>query len=241
MQWHTVCKVECMLSFSELAFDAVYELSIALNTADDVKSASQLACGIISEKLQLSSVALRLKGESGFYTVCSAPQLQGGFSYKFARGKEPEKAEKYLFPHPPDTKPLVAVCYPRENPVCILCCDYTSASEHTYNEGISMLERIAGIIATWYSCRAMLEHKLDSLVEENSRIKSQIRAVADKLGDETGQIGETPQHTDSEKERVLQALKQSGWVQAKAARLLGMSVRQVNYRIKKYSINVMKF
>ncbi|OSM02223.1 nif-specific transcriptional activator NifA [Magnetofaba australis] len=35
-----------------------------------------------------------------------------------------------------------------------------------------------------------------------------------------------------ERERVLMALEQAGWVQAKAARLLGMTPRQVAYRIK---------
>ncbi|ABK43715.1 transcriptional regulator, NifA, Fis Family [Magnetococcus marinus MC-1] len=38
--------------------------------------------------------------------------------------------------------------------------------------------------------------------------------------------------TLEERERVMGALEQSGWVQAKAARLLGMTPRQVAYRIK---------
>ncbi|ADU66794.1 Nif-specific regulatory protein [Desulfurispirillum indicum S5] len=42
----------------------------------------------------------------------------------------------------------------------------------------------------------------------------------------------------NEYERVLQALEEAGWVQAKAARLLGMTVRQLNYRIKKYGIEL---
>lgn len=42
----------------------------------------------------------------------------------------------------------------------------------------------------------------------------------------------------SDKGRVIHALKQSGWVQAKAARMLGMTVRQINYRIKKYNIRL---
>ena len=36
----------------------------------------------------------------------------------------------------------------------------------------------------------------------------------------------------SEKERVIAALEQAGWVQAKAARLLGMTPRQIAYRIQ---------
>ncbi|MEQ1486464.1 helix-turn-helix domain-containing protein, partial [Methyloglobulus sp.] len=34
-----------------------------------------------------------------------------------------------------------------------------------------------------------------------------------------------------DRERVIAALEQSGWVQAKAARLLNMTPRQIAYRI----------
>lgn len=41
---------------------------------------------------------------------------------------------------------------------------------------------------------------------------------------------------DIERERILNALESSGWVQAKAARLLGITPRQIGYKIKKYNI-----
>jgi Nif-specific regulatory protein len=41
-----------------------------------------------------------------------------------------------------------------------------------------------------------------------------------------------------ERERVIAALEQSGWVQAKAARLLGMTPRQIAYRIQTLNIQV---
>jgi Nif-specific regulatory protein len=41
-----------------------------------------------------------------------------------------------------------------------------------------------------------------------------------------------------ERERVIAALEQSGWVQAKAARLLDMTPRQIAYRIQTLNINV---
>lgn len=44
-----------------------------------------------------------------------------------------------------------------------------------------------------------------------------------------------------ERERLIAALEQSGWVQAKAARLLGMTPRQIAYRIQTMKINVRKF
>lgn len=40
-----------------------------------------------------------------------------------------------------------------------------------------------------------------------------------------------------EKATILDAMKKSGWVQAKAARLLGITARQIGYKIKRYGIN----
>nr|MBI3612597.1 sigma 54-interacting transcriptional regulator [Nitrospirota bacterium] len=42
---------------------------------------------------------------------------------------------------------------------------------------------------------------------------------------------------DLERERLKAALERSGWVQAKAARALGLSPRQVAYKIKKYGMS----
>jgi len=39
-----------------------------------------------------------------------------------------------------------------------------------------------------------------------------------------------------EKSSILHALKEAGWVQAKAARILGITTRQIGYKIKKYEI-----
>jgi Nif-specific regulatory protein len=47
--------------------------------------------------------------------------------------------------------------------------------------------------------------------------------------------------TAIERERVESALVRAGHVQARAARLLGMSVRQLRYRIKKFGIEVERF
>jgi Nif-specific regulatory protein len=41
---------------------------------------------------------------------------------------------------------------------------------------------------------------------------------------------------DIERESILQVLKETGWVQAKAARALGITLRQIGYKIRKYGI-----
>jgi Nif-specific regulatory protein len=45
----------------------------------------------------------------------------------------------------------------------------------------------------------------------------------------------------TERERLIWALEQCGWVQAKAARLLNISPRQMGYALLKYNIEVKKF
>lgn len=44
----------------------------------------------------------------------------------------------------------------------------------------------------------------------------------------------------SERERVINAMEQSGWVQAKAARALNLTPRQIGYALKKYNIAIKK-
>ncbi len=39
-----------------------------------------------------------------------------------------------------------------------------------------------------------------------------------------------------EKQAILEALKKSSWVKARAARMLGITERMISYKIKKYGI-----
>jgi len=45
----------------------------------------------------------------------------------------------------------------------------------------------------------------------------------------------------TEKERLLDAMERSGWVQAKAARILGITPRQIGYALRKYRIEMKHF
>ena len=42
---------------------------------------------------------------------------------------------------------------------------------------------------------------------------------------------------DIEKSSILSALEKSGWVQARAARILGLTPRQIGYKMKKYGVS----
>jgi Nif-specific regulatory protein len=44
-----------------------------------------------------------------------------------------------------------------------------------------------------------------------------------------------------ERERLIEAMERSGWVQAKAARLLGLTPRQIGYALKKHGIPIKRY
>jgi transcriptional regulator with GAF, ATPase, and Fis domain len=64
--------------------------------------------------------------------------------------------------------------------------------------------------------------------------------VAQKLKEDTGSVIRIPpggiRWEEVEKDLILQALDMGGWVQKEAARLLGLSSRVLNYKIKQFGI-----
>ncbi len=65
---------------------------------------------------------------------------------------------------------------------------------------------------------------------------------------DTGPADANPEHFfattkehSSERERLIQAMEQAGWVKAKAARLLNLTPRQIGYALQKHDIPVKKF
>ena len=54
----------------------------------------------------------------------------------------------------------------------------------------------------------------------------------------SGAEPEPPSEELSERDRLVQAMERCGWVQAKAARLLGLTPRQIGYALKKYGIEL---
>jgi Nif-specific regulatory protein len=58
---------------------------------------------------------------------------------------------------------------------------------------------------------------------------------------EIPQDGEDEQLSQTEREQLINAMERSGWVQAKAARLLNLTPRQMGYALKKYNIEVKRF
>ena len=59
--------------------------------------------------------------------------------------------------------------------------------------------------------------------------------------EEVGLLGGVVDADEEERRRLIDALESAGWVQAKAARLLGLTPRQIGYALRKYDISIKKF
>ncbi|MDR2164821.1 MAG: nif-specific transcriptional activator NifA [Zoogloeaceae bacterium] len=73
------------------------------------------------------------------------------------------------------------------------------------------------------------------LIRTFPRESPRAHAVPSRTDVQTEEEEETPdpeEATRAERERIINALEQTGWVQARAARLLGMTPRQIAYRIQ---------
>ena len=58
---------------------------------------------------------------------------------------------------------------------------------------------------------------------------------------QAGNCGVLNGEGEAEQERLLQAMETAGWVQAKAARLLNLTPRQIGYALRKYDIPIKRF
>ena len=61
--------------------------------------------------------------------------------------------------------------------------------------------------------------------------------LCERAGPDCPAIG----HRAGEKERLIDAMEKSGWVQAKAARILGLTPRQIGYALKKHRVELKRF
>ena len=66
--------------------------------------------------------------------------------------------------------------------------------------------------------------------------------LSNATSDDTNEMVDVPPMTleESEKKAILSALKETGGIQSKAAKILGISRRAIHYKIKKYGINAAK-
>lgn len=83
------------------------------------------------------------------------------------------------------------------------------------------------------------------VTEVPSRPSAPSRSPADSYDEESGDVATAVLKDDDkpqgERERLIWAMEKCGWVQAKAARLLNITPRQMGYALQKYDIEVRRF
>ncbi len=83
-------------------------------------------------------------------------------------------------------------------------------------------------------------HVLSKPLQTEFPIENEEKKESEENETEDITVREHQKVTITEKGQILEALEKCGWVQAKAARYLGMTVRQLNYRIAKLNIKIKK-
>jgi Nif-specific regulatory protein len=74
-----------------------------------------------------------------------------------------------------------------------------------------------------------------------SKAGSATRQPAAAPGVISASVGTASAEEMSERDRLVDAMERAGWVQAKAARLLGLTPRQIGYALKKHEIDIKHF
>ena len=72
-------------------------------------------------------------------------------------------------------------------------------------------------------------------------MRSGVASGGDVEAPERVEVGADHDKPEGERERLIWAMERCGWVQAKAARLLNITPRQMGYALQKYQIEVRKF
>jgi Nif-specific regulatory protein len=75
------------------------------------------------------------------------------------------------------------------------------------------------------------------------RIAERSNDTADIGIENTEPVGSSSrgQEDATERQRLVDAMEKSGWVQAKAARLLGLTARQMGYALRKHRVEIKRF
>jgi len=84
--------------------------------------------------------------------------------------------------------------------------------------------------------RAMVMGKGDAILAEDLLLEIQKISDLSRLPLPSGRLSLEERVGELEKELIVNALKETGWVQTRAAKLLGMSRRTIRYKMKKYGI-----
>jgi Nif-specific regulatory protein len=131
----------------------------------------------------------------------------------------------------------------QEEPAGVLTVDRLFDREISFEEDIRFLTMVAIVIAQFLKLHRTVCRNEKTLMEENRSLRAEIQRLYSRR-DIIGMskaiyevLERCPRSLrDLEREEVEAALRRHGWVQIRAARELGLTQRQIGYRIKKYGL-----
>ena len=131
----------------------------------------------------------------------------------------------------------------RKKPVGVVAVDRLFGPEVSFEEDIRFLTKVAILIAQFLKLHQTICCKEKSLMEENRSLRAEVRRPHSRrniIGTSKAiyeVLEKRPRSLRAlEREEVEAALRRHGWVQVRAARDLGLTQRQIGYRIKKYGL-----
>ena len=116
---------------------------------------------------------------------------------------------------------------------CLSATLWTGAHHVTADEQLTALKRGEVLVPGLRPPASLVKAPDDS-----ARSEPQAEAaLCEHAGPDCPALG----HRAGEKERLIDAMEKSGWVQAKAARILGLTPRQIGYALKKHRVELKRF
>jgi len=130
-----------------------------------------------------------------------------------------------------------------KKPVGVFAVDRLFGPEMSFEEDIYFLTKLSILIAQFLKLHQTICYREKNLIEENWSLRAGIRRPHSRhniIGTSKAiyeDLEKRPRFLrDLECEEVEAALRRHGWVQVRAARDLGLTQRQIGYRIKKYGL-----
>ncbi len=101
---------------------------------------------------------------------------------------------------------------------------------------LSLLDAVEGLRPDNAGCPRQKAQRAASSARRAPRRLGRRSCARDGLGQDSAQAGPAP-----DREKLVDAMEKAGWVQAKAARLLNLTPRQIAYALGKHNIPIKKF
>jgi transcriptional regulator with GAF, ATPase, and Fis domain len=120
------------------------------------------------------------------------------------------------------------------SPIGVLIVDRLFGDEVSFEEDVQFLSIVALLIALVGQSSALLEGQ--RLVK---RMAQELQSYLFPASKQTGMEEDLSRLKKIEKREILGALERNHWIQSRAARELGLTLRQIGYRLKQFGLDKM--